>query len=170
MYEVDELDRVVELKDLPQSDVGAPNPHLLAHERSVILAYYIRHSEIWRMPRAELAQMQDVREEAAIIRFNMCFAKMFGPPNDETFAGHPLASRGLRPYRIFCIENSSWIRKLERRNSVHPRHKPERYAELQHLVFAFHDSTFECICRTYDVAVRRGSIKSLIPEMAELLG
>jgi hypothetical protein len=169
MYEVDELDRVIELRDLPPSDSGAPGPHLLGHERSVILAYYIRQKGIWQMPSAELARMQDFREEAAIIKFNMCFAQMFGPPNDEAFAGHPLASRGLAPYGIFRIESSSWIRKLERMNSVHPSHKPERYAQLQHLVFAFHDSTFECVCKAYDVAVRRGPISSLVPEMAKLL-
>ena len=58
---------------------------------------------------------------------------MFGPPNDEAFSGHPLASRGLHPYGAFKIENSSWIRHLEKMNSVHPNHHPERYFKLQHV-------------------------------------
>jgi hypothetical protein len=96
---------------------------------------------------------------------------MFGPPNDEAFQGHPLASRGLEPYGTYQIENSSWIRKLERMNRVHPSHKPEAFSRLRHLVFAFHDSTFECICRneSFDVRTARGSIHGVIPTMIDLL-
>jgi hypothetical protein len=96
-------------------------------------------------------------------------AHMFGPPNDEAFRGHPLAARGLHPYGVFRIENSSWIRKLERMNSVHRQHRPERYRELQHLVFAFHDSTFECVCRTFTVTQTSGSITGIVPEMISAL-
>jgi hypothetical protein len=94
---------------------------------------------------------------------------MFGPPNDEAFHGHPLSKRGLHPYGAFRIEESSWIRNLERRNSVHRFHRPERYWKLQHLVFAFHDSTFECVCDGFDVRTTRGSIVGAIPEMLRLL-
>jgi hypothetical protein len=54
-------------------------------------------------------------------------------------------------------------------NSVHPYHKPERFWELQHLIFSFHDSTFECICRGFEVKTRSGSIASMVPEMLGLL-
>ena len=83
---------------------------------------------------------------------------MFGPPNDETFSGHPLADRGLHPYAVFEVRDSSWIRKLERMNSVHHRHNRERFLEgLRHFVFAFHDSTFECVAHGFEVEVFRGS-------------
>jgi hypothetical protein len=94
---------------------------------------------------------------------------MFGPPNDEAFHGHPLAERGLHPYGAFRIVNSSWIRTLERMNSVHPHHRPEVFWKRQHFVFAFHDSTFECICNEFDVAKMRGSIAGVIPDMIGLL-
>lgn len=69
---------------------------------------------------------------------------MFGPPNDEAFAGHPLADRGLNPYSVAEVQRSSWIRGLERMNSVHARHSRERFLEhKRHFVFAFHDSTFK---------------------------
>jgi hypothetical protein len=45
-------------------------------------------------------------------------AHTFGPSNDEAFSGHPLAARGLTPYGAFKIENSSWVRHLERMNSA----------------------------------------------------
>jgi len=69
----------------------------------------------------------------------------------------------------FRIENSSWLRKLERMNRVHPNHRPECFWEFQHVVFAFHDSTFECICKEFDVRIRRGAIHNMIPEMVRLL-
>jgi hypothetical protein len=81
---------------------------------------------------------------------------MFGSPNDEAFHGHPLAERGLGPYGAYRVEDSSWIRRLERMNSVHPRHDPERFRALTHCVLSFHDSTFECVAE--------GVRFSLVPE------
>jgi len=95
---------------------------------------------------------------------------MFGPPNDEAFRGHPFASRGLHPYGAFRVEGSSWIRKLERMNRVHQAHEPERFRTLQHLVFAFHDSTFECVCEQFEVRTERGIVVlDVLPAMLALL-
>lgn len=110
----------------------------------------------------------DSDEPIVIVRFDRR-THMFGPPNDEAFAGHPLAKRGLKPYGAFRIENSSWIRRLERMNSVHSQHRAENYWKLQHLVFSFHDSTFECVCLKFDIRTAQGSIKDVIPEMVDLL-
>ena len=109
-------------------------------------------------------------EEIALITFDGCDAHMFGPPNDEAFEWHPLASRGLAPYAAFRIENSSWIRQLEKMNSVHSEHRPERFWRLQHLIFAFHDSTFECICGSFAVSVIHGFVTTdAVPEMMKQL-
>jgi hypothetical protein len=108
-------------------------------------------------------------EPTAIVRFQHCIVHIFGPPNDEAFAGHPLASRGLQPYGAFRVKNSSWIRQLERMNSVHVHHNPASFWELQHLVFTFHDSVFECVCHTFDATETRGSIHAIIPEMVKML-
>lgn len=105
----------------------------------------------------------------ALIHFPGYEAYLFGPPNDEAFQGHPLASRGLHPYGAFRIDRSSWIRRLERMNAVHPYHNPERYGELKHFIFAFHDSTFECVARGFSTWVGVGSIRSLLPEMEKRL-
>lgn len=170
MYEIDERDRVVELKDAPQSSVGAPIPYVLADEHRVILAYYVQTREPdWDGSTVRLVSSTTTSEPIAIVRFNMCHAHMFGPPNDEAFQGHPLAKRGLHPYGFFRIEESSWIRKLERMNSVHSRHRAERFWKLKHLVFAFHDSTFECVCNGFDVTTTHGPITGAIPEMLRLI-
>lgn len=141
MYEVDEHDRVVLFENVPQPNAGAPVPALIADETRVELAFIARRAD----PSDD--------ESIAVARFVRPYAHMFGPPNDEAFEGHPLAPRGLEPYGVFRIENSSWIRQLERMNAVHDYHNPEGFARLTHYIFAFHDSTFECVAADVDFDV-----------------
>jgi hypothetical protein len=170
MYEVDDRDRVVQLKEVPQSSVGAPNPWLIADEHRVVLAYYKQEREFWQeTDKPRMVSASSEGESVAMVRFSLCYAHMFGPPNDEAFRGHPLAGRGLRPYGVFRVEESSWIRKLEKMNSVHSRHKPERFWKRQHLIFTFHDSTFECVCDGFDMREARGSILIALPKMVQFL-
>ncbi len=169
MYEIDKLDKVIHLSGVPQSSVGAPTPYVLAVEGVAVLAYMTRVVEIWQMNREELAAKKDFRDEWALIRFAMAHAHVLGTPNDEALSGHPLAARGLQPYGAFRVENSSLIRKLERMNSVHKLHNPERYRKLQHVIFTFHDSTFECVCVSLEVKRTHGLIEEVIPEMVKLL-
>jgi hypothetical protein len=109
-----------------------------------------------------------VTSPTAIVRFS-AIAHMFGMPNDEALEGHPLYKRGLGPYDAFRVENSSWIRKLERMNSVHRRHRPEAYSRYQHLIFTFHDSMFECVCVDFDVKIANGPVGETLAEMIKLL-
>jgi len=170
MYDADERDRVIELKSVPQSSVGAPIPFLVSDEQQLVLAYYIEDSPPgWDGSTVRIVGPTDVDEAVALIRFSSCYAHMFGPPNDEAFHGHPLAHRGLHPYGVFEVADSSWIRRLERMNSVHPHHRSETFWERRHVIFAFHDITFECVCLGFDVTITRGSIESIIPEMVKLL-
>src|SRR5438128_1334934 len=128
MYEVDERDRVLPLEDVPQSSVGAPIPLVLSDEFTTVVAYYVEETPQQRDgSRVRAVDRRAADESVALVRFRLCYAAMFGPPNDEALEGHPLASRGLEPYGSFVIEDSSWLRRLERMNSVHPCHKPERF-------------------------------------------
>lgn len=168
MYEVDENDRVVALEGIPPSSAGAPEPVIIADERRVILAYHVQSAEIWDGKTVRIEDTEG-KEPIALVRLESR-AHMFGPPNDEAFSGHPLATRGLHPYGAFRIEGSSWIRKLERMNRVHRAHEPARFLTLQHLVFAFHDSTFECVCRQFDVRTERGIVVlDVLPAILTLL-
>jgi hypothetical protein len=170
MYEVDAKDEVVNLVGVPQSSVGTPLPLVVADEHRVVLAFYLEESgPDWDGSSARVVSPGDGDEPIAIVRFAPCEAHMFGPPNDEAFAGHPLAARGLKPYSAAEVRHSSWIRRLERMNSVHPEHRPEGYWSLRHLVFAFHDRTFECVCRGFDVRLTRGTLRGTLPAMAALL-
>ena len=157
MYVVSKDDRPRQLAALPQSLVGAPCPMLIAEEHGLRLTYYLE------------CRPEDRGKEdpCLVVRFHAPYAHMFGPPNDEAFSGHPLASRGLAPYRVFEVENSSWLKSLERMNSVHPYHRPERYGEYKHFVFAFHDSTFECIAKGFEFQERRGSVWAALRQVQD---
>jgi hypothetical protein len=95
---------------------------------------------------------------------------MLGPPNDEALLGHPLAARGLSHYGAYEVIDSSWIRKLERMNSVHDRHDSSRFfKDKRHFVFTFHDSTFECIARGFEVERLTGTLGYALDRMCEIL-
>ncbi len=137
MYDVDSSDEVVPLTTLPQCDPGAPLPCVAAAEHVLRVAYIT------------LGDGSDA-DAIVTVSFERPYAHMFGPPNDEAFHGHPLADRGLTPYGVFRIDHSSWLRRLERMNSVHPQHDPDAFEQLHHFVLSFHDSTFECVAHAFD--------------------
>jgi len=112
MYAIDERDRVILVDALPQPDVGAPIPVLVADENRVTLAYVARPTQ----PSHD--------ESIAVAEFVRPYAHMFGPPNDEAFEDHPLAGRGLEPYGVFRIEDSSWLRGP--RTDEHRPRAPQR--------------------------------------------
>lgn len=168
MYEGDSLDRVIELHDSPRPDFGAPLPLVVGDDLHLVLAYLVSEPDpAWDGTYVTVVTPESQEALVALIRFQWSSAHMFGPPNDEAFSGHPLAARGLRPYGIYEIRDSSWIRRLERMNSVHPRHDRTRLLEhLRHFVFAFHDTTFECVARGFDSEVFRGSRRLALERIA----
>ena len=173
LYAVDGQDTVSELPRVPQSSVGAPLPVVLADEHRLLLAYL--GERVHETHGGTVIHIVDPRtqgETVVLAEFARYAAYCHGPPNDEAFAGHPLASRGLHPYGALEVRRSSWVRALERMNRVHPHHRPERYARLRHFVFAFHDSTFECIAEDYTVSVLHaaGSMAHALPELVRRLG
>lgn len=169
MYQVDGRDEVVELGNVPQSCVGAPEPVVLSDEHRTALAFYLQEpAEEWDGISVTVVSHSSERP-VAIVEFTPCYDHMFGAPNDEAFQGHPLHERGLHPYGAFEVIDSSWVRQLERMNSVHPYHKPERFWERHHYIFAFHDSTFECVADKFQITETFGSMVSIMPQMAERL-
>lgn len=161
MYVVSAEDSPRAISTLPQSSVGAPCPMLLADEHSLRLAFYVEEGQLaatWANTPSVPAASDDSDELCAVVAFDSVYAHMFGPPNDEAFSGHPLSSRGLSPYGAFEIDRSSWLQSLIRMNSVHPYHRPERFSEFKHFVLSFHDTTFECLAKSFSVSLHRGSV------------
>ncbi|GAB5534785.1 MAG: hypothetical protein Rubg2KO_10340 [Rubricoccaceae bacterium] len=156
MYTVDDRDRVIELADVPASAVGAPLPVVLGAELTCVVLYCTQN-----VP----SGYDSTDESVARVTFEMPYASRFGPPNDEAFAGHPLADRGLHPYGAFEVLESSWIRQLERMNSVHPSHRASMFERYRHFIFAFHDSTFECVAEGYSAEITTGSLQDVLQSM-----
>lgn len=166
MYAVADLDQVIELSNVPQSDVGAPLPHVAASEHVVVLAYLVSEPDpAWDGTYATVVGPTS-EGLVATVRFFRAYAHLFGPPNDEAFKGHPLASRGLRPYTASEVRGSSWLRHLEKMNSVHPNHNKGRFLEgKRHFVFAFHDSVFECVAQGFTIEIGHGSLRARLLEV-----
>lgn len=170
MYQVDDRDRVIELTDLPQSSVGAPIPVVVGDEYSVAVAYYLQETpEGWDGTTIRAVGPTDADELLVIVHFKRSSAYFSGPPNDEAFDGHPLAGRGLEPYGVFEVLDSSWIRAMERMNSVHPNHSPALFSDLRHIILTFHDSVFECAAREFDIHLSRGSASDAVDTMARFV-
>jgi hypothetical protein len=165
MYVISAADKPREISAFPQSSVGAPCPSLIADENTLRICYYLeveRLSPAWREAEVLPPAAGDSDDLCAVVTFGMPYVHMFGPPNDEAFSGHPLASRGLEPYGAFEVEHSSWIRDLERMNAVHPYHRPERFPRFKHFILSFHDTTFECIAETFNISLCRGSVQRVL--------
>jgi hypothetical protein len=171
MYLVDEQDEVLELSDVPPPDLGAPLPCVCSDEHRLLLAYIVSEPDPdWDGSYVTVISPQSAGMAIALITFRWPYAHMFGPPNDEAFQGHPLAERGLGPYAVFEVRHSSWVRQLERMNAVHPYHNAARFfATKRHYIFAFHDSTFECIAEGFEVQTLRGSMQIAMARMVALL-
>ncbi|NIS66192.1 MAG: hypothetical protein GTO05_13740 [Gemmatimonadales bacterium] len=169
MYQVRD-DRVVEIESAPPPDTGAPLPAVVSDEWHVLLAYIVSEPDPdWDGSYVEVVSPGTPNELVAVVRFERPCCHLFGPPNDEALHGHPLASRGLRHYSVSEVINSSWVHSLERMNSVHPQHRPERFGSYRHYIFAFHDSTFECVAEGFEVKLHRGSLKSAVRLMSQML-
>jgi hypothetical protein len=127
MFESDNHETVVVLDDWPQPQVVA-EAQIRADEHALVVRY------------------RTADEKIAVIRFPLCNYVAFGAPNDEALGGHPLSPLGLTLYSVHEVKNSSLVRMLEQRNSVHPRHDRANYLkDKKHYLFTFQDSTLECV-------------------------
>ena len=162
MYKINKYDEVIEIKSIPQSSIGAPLPTILASENNLYLIYYLEETlESWDGKSIRMITVNSEGESLVIITFNRIYTHLFGPPNDEAISGHPLFNRGLKSYSAYEIKNSSWIKELEKMNSIHPQHNKENFIkDKRHFIFTFHDSTFECIAKDLQFDIYKGSIKS----------
>jgi hypothetical protein len=146
MYPVDDMDQVVPVQEAPWPDPGAPLPSVLVDESRLVLSYWLPSS-----PPHDASSPMD----CGFVRFDQVRIHLFGAPNDETLTGHALWGRGLGHYGVYQIKHSSLVRRLERMNAVHPRHTATAFDRLQHYIFTFHDSTFECVAEQLEAVSLR---------------
>lgn len=152
-------------------DAGAPMPHLMVSDNKALLAFLLSEPDpAWDGSYVTIKSPADAHPEPlGLVEFNGCISAKLGAPNDEVFNGHPLWGRGLEGYQAQRVVNSRWVKQLEAINSVHSYYSPERWQDLFHFVFWFHDSTFECVAESFEVTTHRTSMKALLRQMVEQL-
>ncbi len=180
-YHTTGRERVVELEDFPKQCPGAPLPLLLSKGGRVVLSYLLfedwdeedptlmrdKHGNVIGFMKPKPASDR-ISPETAFV----CFSSglhMMGGPNDEVLSGHPLYKQGLGPYGVYEVHGSDLPKALERINSVHSNHDPKRFEGLRHLIFTFHDETFECVTYGYEIRVESLPQPARLARMCELL-
>ena len=152
-------EELIEIKDIPQSSVGAPCPLIYATEFDLFVTYFLNDFDPeWNGTSVKVVGVNTQDESSIIVRFKHVLAHYFGMPNDEAITGHPLAEVGLEPYSYYLVKNSSWLEKHEKMNQVHPYHKKEHYQDYKHFIFTFHDTTLEVISKEYSFNVTNRSL------------
>jgi hypothetical protein len=152
-------------------DSGAPLPYLLQNDYRTFVTFFVRDIDPnWdgsyvkvRHPDSPMAQ------KLAVVEFQRCICTKMGTPNDEVFHGHPLHGKGFAGYLALAVENSNWLKELEAINAVHSNYKSEPWRELKHYILPFHDSTFECVARSFIVETYQTNLPQLLSEICRRL-
>jgi hypothetical protein len=150
-------------------DAGAPLPQLVCNDYRVCLGFYCAQvNPEWHGQSIKLVNPADEQTELlALVEFEHCVAAKLGSPNDEVFHGHPLNGKGRETYAAQRVVNSKWLKEIERINSVHYCYDPTQWLDDQHFIFWFHDSTFECIAKSYKLELLQTSMRNLLSIMVE---
>lgn len=152
-------------------DVGAPLPHLFASDNKTFLTFYVDIPDPnWDGTYCTVKDPGDGKcESLAIVEFKRCHAVKLGDPNDEVHHGHSLHGQGQVGYTAQIVKNSPWIEELRLVNSVHSCYDARSWEALDHYVFWFHDSTFECVAESYEVKLYQSSMCDLAAEVVTKL-
>ena len=152
-------------------DSGAPMPHLMVNDNRALLAFLLSEPDpSWDGSYVTIKSPADEQPEPlGLVEFKLCVSAKLGAPNDEVFVGHPLEGKGREAYGAQRVVNSQWLKETEQINSVHPMYRPNNWRNLNHFIFWFHDSTFECIAESYKVETHQTNMKVLLNMMIERL-
>jgi hypothetical protein len=103
------------------------------------------------------AHFDDADQDCVVFVWSGTRAAIMGPPNDEAQSGHRLYRRGLSGVLwAGIVEQSMWIRDLERQNRVHPRHDAARFTRLTHFILPLKECTVEAVAEEVTVLRRPG--------------
>ncbi|MCP3929775.1 MAG: hypothetical protein GY705_11815 [Bacteroidetes bacterium] len=150
----------------PLWSTGAPMPQVFSDGGNIYLIYLIHEPDPnWD---GTYVRMIDNTSETsyplALVEFDGYTFK-FGVANDEVNHGLPLWNKGLKFYSAHEIENSNWIQELKKIHSVHPQFSEDRWKDLKHYVFLFHDELLEVICKGYKIEKFNTTFKKLAAEV-----
>ena len=145
-------------------DVGAPLPHLFMNDYKAYLIFYVKSVDPnWDGTYTTVIDTaSDKITSLALVEFEHCTSAKLGSPNDEVFEGHPLYGKGLELYAPMQIMNSNWVKEIQNINSVHSNYNTENRKNTKHFFFGFHDTTFECIARSFKIELHQTSFNNLL--------
>lgn len=156
MYIISEKDSIEELADVPIMDVGAPLPIVISSDSDLVLGYHVSNKSPTTYPKhVEVIKggLEDGR--FALVRFWRVISSIAGVPNEDQIENHPLCKRGLASYMAVKVNNSSWLHLIKETYKLEDD-------KLNHFIFTFHDSSFECFARSYWVTVFDGCDEAII--------
>jgi hypothetical protein len=148
-------------------DTGAPLPYLLQNDYRTFLVFFLRDIDPdWDGSYVNVRRPDSPSDaKLALVEFKHCVCTKMGTPNDEVYEGHPLNGKGFRGYAALRVENSKWIRELETINAVHSQYRPDTWRNLNHYIFGFHDSTFECVAEGFAVETCEVPLSELLAKV-----
>ena len=151
--------------------VGAPLPFLFCSDSHTHLTFYVDQPDPdWDGTYVNVVDPNSAESATlCLVTFNRCASAKLGHPNDEVQHGHPLAKCGQEGYTTQIVKNSPWLAEVVKTNSVHPNDRPEHWESMNHYVFWFHDSTFECLAESFDVEVSNEPLRELLKRVQEKL-
>lgn len=152
-------------------DTGAPLPHLIRNDHKTFLTFSARVPDTdWAGHPVTSKNPGDRSVESlALVEFFRCLSAKLGSPNDEVLEGHPLSGKGLNGYTAQRVVNSRWLAEIEAVNRVHRGYDPTLWRTLNHYIFWFHDTTFECVAKSFTVEVYQESLADLLARVCKRL-
>lgn len=145
------MKRKIDLKDFKAGiniDMGAPVPHILADESFLHLIFHKEDQE---------------DDDWVILSFENYQIFKFGLPREDSIDNHPYAKYGLDGYGIYKTDWSDWIEEIIKINKKDLPKNPD----LKHFIIPFHDSTFECIAKGFDIMEGKKITKKQIKDNIE---
>jgi hypothetical protein len=128
---------------------GAPMPVLLQCEWHTFLAFYTGARD----------------DEIGVVEFYRCVVAILSEPNDESLKAHRLWGKGLDFYAAHVVHNSKWFQAWRVLNGMLWEHDPDAWAGYKHYVFTFHDSTFQCIAKSFEVRKITASMEEVLLQL-----
>lgn len=103
----------------------------------------------------------------AVFEFKRCLLTRFGWPNDEARSSIARLKNG--GYGIYEVIDSSWKAEVLAGNRIGFPNTPDNYVG-KHLVFGFHDSTFECLTDDFAFSVSKENFGKILARYGRKFG
>lgn len=145
-----------EISGLLSIDVGVPAPTIISNDSNLYLMFYSNGEDISTEALQERNSVYD--RGIYILKFNLFLNYKFGMPSNEIIIGHPYSKLGLQPYSFYQLEDSDWIKKLMKIDSVHPYYDKKKWVIYKHYILTFHDNMFECIAKDFEISEESSSV------------